>query len=97
MENNKKIKNAIYPGIFIGIILMPVLIVICCSMASCNQQIVDTSYTFNKAYITVGSSTITVDVKTWNDYDDSDMVQVTAKDGTVYYSHSSNIILVKED
>lgn len=67
------------------------------SLTSCNQQIIDTSYTFNKAYITVGSSTITVDVKTWNDYDDSDMVQVTAKDGTVYYSHSSNIILVKED
>lgn len=67
------------------------------SLTSCNQQIIDTSYTFNKAYITVGSSTITVDVKTWNDYDDSDMVQVITKDGTVYYSHSSNIILVKED
>lgn len=92
-----KEKNNIYRYILAFVTAVILVMIIVAASTSCNQQIVDTSYTFNKAYITVGSSTITVDVKTWNDYDDSDMVQVTAKDGTVYYSHSSNIILVKED
>lgn len=89
-------KDRVYKCIAFPIAVI-IVAIIAISLTSCNQQIVDTTYTFNKAYITVGSSTITVDVKTWNDYDDSDMVQVTAKDGTVYYSHSSNVILVKED
>ena len=58
-----------------------------------NRQIVDTSYTFKKAIIDgVG----TVEVSSWCDYDESDMIQVKAKDGTVYLTHSSNVILISK-
>lgn len=73
--------------------------VVCLSMfsfVSCNQQIIDTSYTFNKAYITIGDETIKVDVDSWTDYDSSDQIQIKTTDGKVYFGHSSNIILVKE-
>lgn len=63
----------------------------------CNQQIIDLKYRFDKAVIAIpGSGTNkTVRVKKWNDYD-NDMVQVIAEDGTVYYGHSNNILLIKE-
>ena len=66
--------------------------------SGCNQQIIDLKYKFDKAVIAIpGSGTNkTVRVKKWNDYPDSDMVQVIAEDGTVYYGHSNNILLIKE-
>jgi hypothetical protein len=58
-----------------------------------NRQIIDLNYTFNKAYIEgIGE----IEIKKWNDYTDSDMVQVIANDGTVYLTHSSNVILVSD-
>jgi uncharacterized lipoprotein NlpE involved in copper resistance len=69
--------------------VVSILILIGCG----NRQIVDTSYTFKKAIIEgVG----TVEVSSWCDYDESDMVQVKAKDGTVYLTHSSNVILISK-
>lgn len=64
----------------------------------CNQQIIDLKYRFDKAVIAIpGSGTNkTVQVKKWMDYPDSDMVQVIAEDGTIYYGHSNNIMLIKE-
>ena len=64
----------------------------------CNQQILDLKYRFDKAVIALpGSGTNkVVKVKKWMDYQDSDMVQVIAEDGTVYYGHSNNILLIKE-
>lgn len=67
-------------------------------IAGCNQQIIDFNYKFDKAIISIpGANTNkTVKVKKWNDYPDSDMVQIIAEDGTVYYGHSNNILLIKE-
>ena len=64
----------------------------------CNQQIIDLKYRFDKAVIAIpGSGTNkVVKVKKWMDYQDSDMVQVIAEDGTIYYGHSNNILLIKE-
>ena len=60
------------------------------ALTGCNRQILDTNWTFKYADIeNVG----TVEISSWRDYDESDMVQVTAKDGTVYLTHSSNIVL----
>lgn len=71
-----------------------------CAMivTGCNQQIVDLNYKFSKAIIAIpGSNTNkVVKVKKWNDYPNSDMVQVIADDGSVYYGHSNNILLIKE-
>ena len=82
----KKVIFTILGGLIAGIIL---------ALTSCgyNKQIFDVDYHFNKAIIeNVG----TVEIKSWNDYENSDMIQVTTKDGTVYLTHSSNIILVSD-
>lgn len=56
-------------------------------LTGCNKQIIDT---FRYADIEgIG----TVEVSSWNDYDASDMIQITTKDGTTYLTHSNNVIL----
>lgn len=64
---------------------------------SCNKTIVDTTYTLDKAIINLGEEYITINVKSWTDYQDGDQIQVTADDGTTYLVHSSNIALIKEN
>lgn len=60
-------------------------------LTGCNEQIIDTNYTFKRAYIEgVGE----IEVSTWRDYDDgSDQIQITGKDGVTYLTHSSRVIL----
>lgn len=59
-------------------------------LTGCNEQIIDTNYTFKRAYIEgVGE----IEVSTWRDYDDSDQIQITGKDGVTYLTHSSKVIL----
>ena len=78
--------------ISITILCSLVIIMIAAVFTGCgNKQIIDLNYTFNKAYIEgIGE----IEIKKWNDYVDSDMVQVISKDGTVYLTHSSNVILI---
>lgn len=71
--------------------------IIIAAMTSCNKQIIDTSYTFNKAIINTGNEVITVNVKSWKDFDDGDQIQIKTDDGTVYLVHSSNITLICDD
>lgn len=62
-------------------------------LSGCNRQVVDTSYTFKKAYIeNVGE----VEVSSWCDYDNSDMIQIKDKNGVTYLTHSSNVILMSK-
>lgn len=66
-------------------------------LTSCNQEIFDTTYKFDKAIIKVSDEqTIEVAVKTWGDYDNSDTIQITDINGNVYLTHYSNVILIKE-
>lgn len=59
-------------------------------LSGCNMQVVDINYSFKYAIIEgVG----TIEISSWKDYENSDMMQVTGKDGTVYLTHSSNVIL----
>ena len=59
-------------------------------LTGCNRQIIDTHWTFKYADIEgIG----TVEISSWNDYEQSDMIQITAKDGTTYLTHSNNVIL----
>ena len=68
----------------LGVILTGVL------LTGCNKQVIDTHWTFKYADIEgIG----TIEISSWNDYDQSDMVQITAKDGTTYLTHSSNVVL----
>lgn len=67
-------------------IIFAVMVTTGCS----NRVIIDTNWTFKYADIEgVG----TVEVESWYDYENSDMIQVTAKDGTTYLTHSCNVIL----
>lgn len=67
-----------------------------------NKQVFDTEYNFDHAYIKYRQTTSDYDdwhyhkIKSWNDWEDSDMLQVITDDGSVYYTHSTNIVLVKE-
>lgn len=69
----------------IAIIILAVLM-----LSSCNRQIIDTTWAYKYADIQgIG----TVEISSWNDYENSDMIQVKAKDGTVYLTHSANVVL----
>lgn len=61
-----------------------------------NQSIIDTTWKFEKAIIFLpDGSQIEGEVKSWKDYENSDMIQVTIGDKT-YLTHSSNVILISE-
>jgi len=65
-------------------------------LTGCNRQIIDLTYNFNKAIITLGDGTkIDGEVESWRDFDDGDMIQVTIN-GKTYLTHSSNVLLIHE-
>lgn len=74
------------------------------SLCSCNRDMWDTNYTFNKA-MRYGDfdgdgapEWEMLDIDKWRDYDDgSDSVQIETTDGNVYLFHSSNCTLIHED
>jgi len=72
-------------------LILGIIFGICITATSCNYNPIDLTYTYNKAYIEgIGI----VEISSWTEYDNSDNIQVTAKDGTIYYGN--NIILIKE-
>ncbi|SFG79021.1 hypothetical protein [Oribacterium sp. WCC10] len=59
-------------------------------LPGCNRTLVDTTWAYKYADINgVG----TVEVSSWTDYENSDMIQIKASDGTVYLTHSVNVVL----
>ena len=86
-------KKAILIFVLLGLLILGVVGV----LASCNRQVADFTYGFDYAYISVGDGTIKkVEVKSWIDYEDSDVIQITGTDGNVYLTHYQNCVLVKE-
>lgn len=76
----------------IAIALIAALILTACG----NKQIFDTTYTFDRAVISMPDGSIVEgQVKSWCDYEDGDQIQVTI-DGKTYLVHSSNIALIAE-
>lgn len=76
----------------IAIITLLVLVV---SLAGCNKQILDTTYTFNYAIIQLPNGEVVEGkVESWNDYD-GEQLQVKI-DGTVYLCSSYNCVLIKK-
>jgi hypothetical protein len=67
-------------------------------LCGCNKTVFDTTYTFNHAFVSLpNGSCVDGPIRAWKDWEDSDMLQVTFSDGTVYYTHSSNVVLVAGD
>lgn len=67
----------------------------CSLLCGCNRQLIDYNHYFNEAIILhVDGEEERVKIKSWCDYGDSDLVQIVLENGTVYLTHSSNIILI---
>lgn len=67
------------------------------SLSACgNRQIFDTTYTFDRAIISMPDGTVIEGkVQSWTDYEDGDQMQVKI-DGKTYLVHSSDIALIAE-
>ena len=77
--------------------LLLVLVCVLC-LCGCNKTVIDTKYQFNHAFVALpDGSCVDGPIRSWTDWDDSDMLQVTFTDGTTYYTHSSNIVLIAGD
>lgn len=84
----------------VRIIAMAALLLIVLSMLAmftgCNQQIFDTTWSFEKAIIFLpDGEKIEGNVSSWTDFESSDMIQVVI-DGNTYLTHSTNVILISE-
>lgn len=64
-------------------------------LISCNKQILDTTWKFDKAIIVISDEKIEVDIDSWSDYDDT-TVQIKSKDGKVYLTDIKNVLMIKE-
>lgn len=66
------------------------------TFTGCNKQIIDTTYSFDKAIIELPNGEIVEGkVESWKDYDDGDQLQVKI-DGKTYLVHAGDICLIKE-
>ena len=65
-------------------------------LTGCNRQIIDANYTFKYAEIKMAGYNELIEISSWHDYDESDMIQITSTDGKVYLTHSSNVILTNK-
>ena len=86
----KKFKKVLFTVSSVSFLILSISFIII-GLVGCNKQIVDTNYNFTEAIIDdIG----TVKVSKWNDYSDSDMIQIIDDKGNVYYTHSSKVILI---
>ena len=66
------------------------------ALTACNQQIIDTTYTYDRAILSLPNGEIVEGkVTSWRDFEDGDQIQVKIN-GKSYLVHSSNIVLIAE-
>ena len=82
---------------FICILLVMALTCAACfALAGCNRQIIDTTWSFERAIIFLpDGEKIEGKVNSWGNYDNSNMIQVSV-DGKMYLTHSSNVVLISD-
>ncbi len=86
--------NKYFVSLFWGLSL--VLVGLCCS-GFFNKQIVDIKWEFRQAWIRWPDGTSSkLRIKKWNDYEQSDMIQIIDTNDTVYLTHSCNIMLISK-
>lgn len=71
-------------------------ILLAMSLSGCNKQVVDLTYSYERAIISLPNGEI-IDgkVQSWTDYADGDQIQVKI-DGVTYLVHSSQVVLISE-
>lgn len=78
----------------IALLLLLCMLLLCTACG--NRSLFDTTYTFNRAIISLpDGSFIQGTVESWRDYDDGDQLQVTI-DGVTYLTHASNVVLIAD-
>lgn len=88
--------NKVVATIFVVLICIALIFCLTGCNVGYNKQVVDLNYNFSHAIIFLpNGEKIEGKVQSWNDYDQSDMMQVKI-DGTVYLTHSSNVILMSK-
>lgn len=63
-------------------------------MTGCNYNIIDTSYSYNKAICNYNGDKFELEIKSWTDYD-GEQIQVKTKDNT-YLLSANNCYLTKK-
>ena len=62
----------------------------------CNKQIIDLTYKYNKAIISLPNGEVVEGkVTSWTDYEDGDQIQLKIN-GTTYLVHSEDVVLMVE-
>lgn len=86
----KKYKNQIL------MVLLALMFILAAVLSGCNRQIIDVTYSFDKAIINLPNGEIVEGkVDSWKDYDDGDQIQVKVN-GITYLVHSENVVLISE-
>lgn len=65
-------------------------------VTGCNRQIFDTTWNFQKAHIrgiSTSNEWTTVEIASWKDFHESDVVQIKTKSGKTYLTHYNNIVM----
>ena len=76
------------------IVALALAIAILASMTACNKQLIDVTYAFDEAIISLpNGEVIEGKIQSWTDYEDGDQIQVKI-DGVTYLVHSTNIVLI---
>lgn len=71
-------------------------IILAVSLAACNKQVVDLTYSYERAIISLPNGEIVEGkVQSWTDFEDGDQIQVKI-DGVTYLLHASQIVLISE-
>lgn len=72
------------------------LLMMLCVFAGCNKTLIDTTYSFDRAIVSLPDGTVVNGkVQAWTDYEDGDQIQVKI-DGAIYLVHSSKIVLIND-
>lgn len=70
---------------------------LCFGLCGCNYDVIDTTYTYDYAYIELQNGEVVEgEIESWRDYEDGDQIQVTLKDGDTYLVHSCDITLISK-
>ena len=77
-------------------LLLLVVVLMSLLLVGCNKQLIDTTYSFDRAIISLPNGEIVEGkVQSWKDFDDGDQVQVKINEKT-YLVHSINVVLISE-
>ena len=80
----------------VPVLLLVTILVTVLVMSGCNKQMVDLTYSYERAIICLPNGEIVEGrVTSWTDFEDGDQLQVRI-DGKTYLVHSSNVVLISK-